>query len=65
MGSPFSAFPDQAAAASTSFVRPFIKGNYNNLVAKVETGSTVYVLAVPSIILSDLSNPSIEGLIAS
>jgi type II secretory pathway pseudopilin PulG len=43
-------FIDTAYAASGNPSLAIIKGNYDGLVAKTETGGTIYVLAVPSII---------------
>ena len=42
----------QASASTGSPTLSYIKGNYNGLVAKTITGSTIYVVAVPSIVTS-------------
>jgi len=45
-------FISDAFAATGSPTLSYIKGNYNGLVAKTITGSTIYVVAVPSIVTS-------------
>ncbi len=42
-------FPQAQAAPSISALA-YVKGNYNGIVAKTQTGNTVYIIAVPSII---------------
>gem|GEM_PF-1244568 len=42
----------QAFAASGNPTITYIKGNYNGMVAKTVTGSTVYVIATPSLTTS-------------
>ncbi len=42
-------FP-QAQAASSMPVLAYVKGNYNGIATKTQTGNTVYIIAVPSII---------------
>ncbi|MDD5377025.1 MAG: prepilin-type N-terminal cleavage/methylation domain-containing protein [Candidatus Gracilibacteria bacterium] len=41
---------DQANAASGNPILSYIKGNYNGVVAKTQTGTTTCILALPSII---------------
>lgn len=43
---------DQANAAPGNPTLAYIKGNYNGLLAKTETGGLVYILAAPSIMTS-------------
>lgn len=43
---------NQANAAPGNPIISYIKGNYNGLLVKTETGSLVYLLAAPSIITS-------------
>jgi len=45
-------FISDAFAATGNPTLTYIKGNYNGLVAKTQTGSIIYVLAVPSIVTS-------------
>ncbi|MDD5376693.1 MAG: FISUMP domain-containing protein [Candidatus Gracilibacteria bacterium] len=42
---------DQAQAASGNPALSYIKGNYNGVVAKTQTGNRVYVFAIPSLFL--------------
>ncbi|MDD5377144.1 MAG: FISUMP domain-containing protein [Candidatus Gracilibacteria bacterium] len=42
---------DQAQAASGNPTLSYIKGNYNGVVAKTQTGNRVYVFAIPSLFL--------------
>jgi hypothetical protein len=42
----------QTYAATGNPTLTYIKGNYNGLVVKTQTGNTIYVLAVPSIVTS-------------
>ena len=48
--------------AATNSLTAYIGGNYNGLIAKVQTGSTTYYLALPSIISQDLSNIAFREL---
>lgn len=41
--------------AATDILTAYLKGNYNGLIAKTQTGTTTYYLALPSIILQSLS----------
>ncbi|MDD5376734.1 MAG: prepilin-type N-terminal cleavage/methylation domain-containing protein [Candidatus Gracilibacteria bacterium] len=43
---------DQANAASGNPILSYIKGNYSGVVAKTQTGTTICILALPSIITS-------------
>ncbi len=45
----------QAFAASGQVVSAYVKGTYNWVAARVSTWETAYVLAIPSIVSSDLS----------
>ncbi|MDD3646555.1 MAG: InlB B-repeat-containing protein [Candidatus Gracilibacteria bacterium] len=53
----------QTQAAETPAA--YIIGDYNGLVAKVSTGTTTYVLAVPSIISSDIGEHTLLGILAN
>lgn len=41
---------NQVQAATGNPTISYIKGNYNGVVAKTQTGNTIYILAVPSIV---------------
>lgn len=43
----------------------YVLGSYNRLVTKVKKSGSTYVLAIPSIIASDLADVTVEGMIAS
>lgn len=45
-------FSDTAFAASGKPALTYIKGNYNGIAAKTQTGGVVYLVATPSIITS-------------
>ncbi|USN58195.1 MAG: prepilin-type N-terminal cleavage/methylation domain-containing protein [Candidatus Peribacteria bacterium] len=57
--------PLPQAAASTDLVQSYIIGNYNGMVTKVSTGGTDYVLAVPSLISTDLGYTDIIEVIGN
>lgn len=43
----------------------YIKWTYNWIVAKVNTGSTTYALAIPSIIWTDITETTLEGVLTN
>ena len=42
----------QTAYADTQTTTSYLKGNYNGLVARTQTGTTIYLIATPSILTS-------------
>ncbi|NDK08216.1 prepilin-type N-terminal cleavage/methylation domain-containing protein [Candidatus Gracilibacteria bacterium] len=52
-----------AASLISKKAMAMVKGNYNQVMLKVSTGSTDYVLAVPSIINADLSDLDLLSII--
>ncbi|MDD3302854.1 MAG: InlB B-repeat-containing protein, partial [Candidatus Gracilibacteria bacterium] len=52
-------------ALGTKKVIAKIKGTYNEKIIKVSTGGVSYVLAIPSIITSNLNNTDIESIISN
>ncbi|MDD3302748.1 MAG: FISUMP domain-containing protein, partial [Candidatus Gracilibacteria bacterium] len=55
--------PKTYAATNLNDKRAVVKGTYNQKILKVSTGGINYILAVPSILATDLSNPTIENII--
>ena len=54
---------NQANAATTKTATAKVTGTYNEKLLKVSTGSIDYILAVPSIINSDLSDKNLQSII--
>ena len=48
--------------AATDPVTTYVQGNYNGLITKVQTGSVIYFLALPSIILHSVSGSTLTEL---
>ncbi|MDD3302857.1 MAG: BspA family leucine-rich repeat surface protein [Candidatus Gracilibacteria bacterium] len=53
-----------AADLSKTNAVAYMKGNYNEKIIKIATGGINYILAIPTIIVTDITNPRIEDLIA-
>ena len=63
--SSLSPFVQEANAATTTKLGyAALLGSYNGMVAKVTTGSTLYILAIPSLITYDATLTSVESLAA-
>ena len=55
---------DFALADSSNF-KAYVSGNYNWKILKVSTWSTDYILAIPSIITTDISTFTVESIISN
>lgn len=58
-------FFDQAQAASGNPTLTYIKGNYNGVVAKTQTGSTTYILAIPSLFVNTGGGTAVLSVVTS
>ncbi|USN58278.1 MAG: hypothetical protein H6767_08460 [Candidatus Peribacteria bacterium] len=55
----------QVHAAGNILGTAYITGNYNGIITKVFTGSLTYVLTVPTIITSDISDTDVQSMITN
>ena len=53
----------QTTHAANSSLSAYVSGNYNWIIATAQTGSTTYILAVPSIINNDINETNLINII--
>ncbi|MDD3302893.1 MAG: InlB B-repeat-containing protein [Candidatus Gracilibacteria bacterium] len=58
-----SIFTDKIYAADLSKAVAYIKGNYNEKITRVHSGNTNLVLAMPSIVVTDITDPKLENIL--
>ncbi|MCP4524019.1 MAG: BspA family leucine-rich repeat surface protein [Candidatus Gracilibacteria bacterium] len=55
--------PTLSTFAGTEIAKAYVKGNYNGKILKVTADSTDYILGVPSILASDLSDTNLLNIV--